>query len=128
MGSGINSTFRQVGIATGIAALGSIFSSQIRDHVVSGLRAAHQAGAHALASAISNGQISQAIAHVAPRSRATVLGVVRTSFVAGLNEIFLVAAIVALVGAVGALALIRSRDFASQTEQAPQAAPEAVAV
>jgi MFS family permease len=30
MGSGINSTFRQVGIATGIAALGSIFASEVR--------------------------------------------------------------------------------------------------
>ena len=29
MASGINSTFRQVGIATGIAALGSIFASRI---------------------------------------------------------------------------------------------------
>jgi predicted MFS family arabinose efflux permease len=29
MGSGINSTFRQVGIATGIAALGSIFTSEV---------------------------------------------------------------------------------------------------
>ena len=29
MASGVNSTFRQVGIATGIAALGSIFSHQV---------------------------------------------------------------------------------------------------
>ncbi len=29
MASGINNTFRQVGIATGIAALGAIFQSQI---------------------------------------------------------------------------------------------------
>ena len=42
MGSGINSTFRQLGIATGIAALGSIFTSEIRTHVAAGLRAAHQ--------------------------------------------------------------------------------------
>jgi hypothetical protein len=44
---------------------------------------------------------------------------VRTSFVAGLNEIFLVAAIVALVGAAAALALIRSSDFVAQTEPRP---------
>ena len=31
MASGVNSTFRQVGIATGIAALGSIFSHQVAD-------------------------------------------------------------------------------------------------
>ena len=33
MASGVNSTFRQVGIATGIAALGSIFSQQVASAV-----------------------------------------------------------------------------------------------
>jgi EmrB/QacA subfamily drug resistance transporter len=128
MGSGINSTFRQVGIATGIAALGSIFTSEVRTHVAAGLHAAHASGAHALASAIANGQIGQALAHVPPQARAVVGEVVRASFVAGLNEIFLVAAIVALVGAVGALALVRSRDFVAQTEAQPGPPPgEAVA-
>jgi EmrB/QacA subfamily drug resistance transporter len=32
MASGINATFRQAGIATGIAALGAIFSSRVGDH------------------------------------------------------------------------------------------------
>jgi hypothetical protein len=31
MASGINNTFRQVGIATGIAALGAIFASRVPD-------------------------------------------------------------------------------------------------
>ncbi|HEY5316424.1 MAG TPA: MFS transporter, partial [Solirubrobacteraceae bacterium] len=101
MGSGINSTFRQVGIATGIAALGSIFTSVVRTHVASGLHALHQSGTHAIATAIANGQIQQAITHLPPRSRAAVGAVVRSSFVAGLNEIFLVGAVVALVGAAG---------------------------
>ena len=128
MGSGVNSTFRQVGIATGIAGLGSIFSSQVRDHVSSGLAAAHQAGSHAISAAIANGQIHQAIAHVPPQSRGVVLGVIRSSFVAGLNEIFLVAAILALVGGALAVLLIRSRDFVAQTDGAPpQPATEAVA-
>jgi hypothetical protein len=125
MGSGINSTFRQVGIATGIAALGSIFTSEVRSHVASGLRAAHQSGAHAIATAISNGEVAQAIAHVPPRARAAVGEVVRSSFVSGLNEIFLVAAIVALVGAAGALLLVRSSDFVAQTD-APAPGAEAI--
>ena len=37
MACGVNSTFRQVGIATGIAALGSIFSHQVADGIHSGL-------------------------------------------------------------------------------------------
>ncbi len=127
MGSGINSTFRQVGIATGIAALGSIFTSVIRSHVTSGLRATHLGGAHTIATAISTGQIKQALAHVPPQARAAVGEVVRASFVAGLNEIFLVAAGLAFIGAVGSLALIRPSDFVAQTEtqrqgQAPTAA------
>jgi predicted MFS family arabinose efflux permease len=123
MGSGINSTFRQVGIATGIAALGSIFTSAVRTHVASGLHAVHQSGAEAIASAISQGRTAQAIAHVPPRARAAVGYVVRSSFVAGLNEIFLVAAILAFVGAVGALVLIRSRDFVSQQDVQTGAEP-----
>ena len=38
----------------------------------------------------------------------------RSSFIASLNDLFLIAAIVAFVGAVGALTLIRSRDFVAQ--------------
>ena len=123
MGSGINSTFRQVGIATGIAALGSIFTSEVRAHVSSGLHAAHLGGAHAIATAISSGQTHQAIAHVPPQARAIVGEVARASFVAGLNEIFLVAAILALAGAVAALLLIRSSDFVAQTEGPPDGRP-----
>jgi predicted MFS family arabinose efflux permease len=43
MASGINSTFRQVGIATGIALLGTLFSNDVKDEVLTrtaaGLRA-----------------------------------------------------------------------------------------
>ena len=38
MASGANSTFRQVGIATGIAGLGSVFQSQIQQHTLDALR------------------------------------------------------------------------------------------
>ena len=128
MGSGINSTFRQVGIATGIAALGSIFTSEVRAHVSSGLYAAHLGGAHAVATAISSGQKHQAIVHVPPQARGIVGEVARASFVAGLNEILLVAAILALAGAIAALLLIRSSDFVAQTEgqrdKRPAQAPE----
>jgi len=84
-----------------------------------GLQAAHQGGAHTIAAAIATGQTHQAIAHVAPQARATVGEVARASFVAGLNEIFLVAAIVAFAGAVAALLWIRSSDFLAQTKAPP---------
>ena len=127
MGSGINSTFRQVGIATGIAALGSIFTSEIRTHVAAGLRAAHQGGASALSAAISSGNTGQAIAHLPVGSRAAVAAVARASFIASLNDIFLIAAMVAFVGGVGALVLIRSRDFVSQSAGHASGEPAAAA-
>src|SRR6202042_2732046 len=39
MASGANSTFRQVGIATGIAGLGAVFQSQIQSKTLAGLNA-----------------------------------------------------------------------------------------
>ncbi len=123
MGSGINSTFRQVGIATGIAALGSIFTSEVRTHVSSGLHAAHLGGSRTIATAISSGQTHQAIVHFPPQARGIVGEVARASFVAGLNEILLVAAVLALAGAIAALLLIRSSDFVAQTERQPDGRP-----
>lgn len=75
MASGVNATFRQVGVATGIATLGSIFSNRIADGMRSGM------------------------------SR-------RASFVHALDEITLIAAVVALVAAACCFVLIRQRDFA----------------
>jgi len=122
MGSGTNSTFRQVGIATGIAALGAIFTAEIRTQVTSRLHAAHLGGTHAVATAISTGQTQPAIAHASGPTRPAITEITeitRASFIAGLNEIFLIAAIVAFVGAVAGLLLIRSRDFVAQADAQP---------
>ena len=72
MASGINSTFRQVGIATGVAALGSILAT----------RQGHSGGAAR-----------------------------DVAFISGLNELLLIVALVALVGGILALLLIRQSDF-----------------
>ncbi len=93
VGSGINSTFRQVGIATGIAAYGAIFQSS-------------------LASKLPNGPPGEALAPgridaVPPGQRGAFL----TAYTSSLNELFLIAATVALVGAVAAFALVRQKDF-----------------
>ncbi len=88
MASGTNNTFRQVGIATGIAGLGAIFQNRIQSEL-------HGTGsAKAVASgAVQSGEIA------------------RAAFVSGINEILLVAAFVAFAGAVLALLLVRRRDF-----------------
>ena len=55
MACGINSTFRQVGIATGIAGLGTIFSHTVRTQIIRARGHARRepAAAHALARGVA---------------------------------------------------------------------------
>jgi EmrB/QacA subfamily drug resistance transporter len=102
MASGINNTFRQVGIATGIAALGAIFQSRIASHLVS--NGFSVAKAHELAPQIATtGQFYS-------RNPAT-SALSHASFVSGLNDIFFVAAFVLFAAAVLAFLLVRRQDF-----------------
>jgi EmrB/QacA subfamily drug resistance transporter len=118
MASGINSTFRQIGIATGIAGLGSLFSHSVRSRIVSLLSGAphlSSAQVHALASSVAQGGGARgAIAALPGQSRATAAHAVRVAFTHGLNEIFLIGAILALGSAVLTLFLIRGKDFEAE--------------
>jgi EmrB/QacA subfamily drug resistance transporter len=116
MASGINSTFRQVGIATGIALLGTLFSNKVRDDVLAKVAAVPGLSGKAaqVTTAIQSGQTGQLISHLPAPARAAVGGIARAAFTAGLNEIMLVAAIIALASGVISLASIRTRDFANQ--------------
>jgi predicted MFS family arabinose efflux permease len=131
MASGINSTFRQIGIATGIAGLGSLFTHTVRTHVISLLSGSPvpPAAAHRLASDISQGSgAAGGLTSLPAQARPAAIHAVRTAFVTGMNEIFLVGAILSLVAAVLTLVLIRSRDFEASAArsgaqpQQPQAA------
>jgi len=132
MASGINSTLRQVGIATGVATLGTILTSQLRSQVVTHLAgtplAAH---AHALGAQISSGGVAQAILAQPPALRGLVAGAARASYVSALNEILLVGACIAGVAAVVSLLAIRGRDFHGAAQAAAPAAdvapPQAIA-
>jgi EmrB/QacA subfamily drug resistance transporter len=128
MASGVNSTFRQVGIATGIALLGSILSSQLRDSVVATLSHGPLAPQAArLADAVSNGQFREAVASVAPSERGLALGAAANGYASALNDILLIGGIVALAAAVLTAVLIRSRDFV-HAEPGPSAVGEPVVV
>lgn len=74
MASGINTTFRMIGQALGIAVYGSVVTAVLRDHV----------GDH---------------------------GPTRAGYATALNEVVVIGGIVAIVGAVCAMFLIRARDF-----------------
>ena len=126
MASGINSTFRQVGIATGIALLGTLFSNHVRDQVLAGV-AAIPGLSHSgpqIATAVQSGQIAHVISKLPSHARQAIALITRTAFTTGLNRILLVAAIIALVSGVVSLAAIRSKDFVQQ-QAAGSAGPTA---
>jgi EmrB/QacA subfamily drug resistance transporter len=119
MASGINNTFRQAGIATGIAGLGAIFQHQVQSKVIDALASTPVVGqSHSIAHAVSTGSAAQAIQSAPPGSRAVIGHAARSAFIGGLNDIFVVAALTAFAGAVLAVSLVRQQDFVVQ----PQAA------
>jgi EmrB/QacA subfamily drug resistance transporter len=100
MASGINNTFRQVGIATGIAALGAIFQSKIASSLTNDFFFGVN---YPTPEAVASGQLQS--------FRGSTLAAARTAFISGLNSILLVAAIVLFVGALLAVLLVREKDF-----------------
>jgi EmrB/QacA subfamily drug resistance transporter len=115
MASGINSTFRQVGIATGIAGLGTLFTHVVTTHIESLLRGVKGLNAHAadaIAHAVSQGGGARsAVAGVPAAARAHVGHAIHAAFTTGLNDVFLIGAGLSFVSALLVLVLIRSRDF-----------------
>jgi predicted MFS family arabinose efflux permease len=117
MASGINSTFRQVGIATGIALLGSLFSSRVKESVLAHVASVPGLRGHGeqLASAIQSGKAGEAISALPASQRGPAGFITKTAFTTGLDRILLVGAILALAAAVICFSTIRSKDFAQAT-------------
>ena len=109
MASGVNSTFRQIGIAASIAALGSIFNAALQHNLASVPAVA--SSAPRIATVIRQGQVGRLLASLPPARRGVVAEAIRGAFAAGLNDLLFVTAGLAFAGAVSALLLIRSRDF-----------------
>ncbi len=115
MASGINTTFRQVGLATGIAALGAVFQQRVQSDALGRLAATgvgHGNRASAIAHLLATGGVHQAVASASPALRGQVTTIARESFIAGFNEVIAIAAVVSLIGAICAFVLVRRRDFA----------------
>jgi EmrB/QacA subfamily drug resistance transporter len=112
MASGMNSTLRQVGIATGVATLGSIFSTRLlhalSEDLASGPLAAR---AHGIAAAVTGGRLPEALSALPGAQRAEAAAAVRDSFATALNDILFIGAMIALAGTVLTFVLIRQRDF-----------------
>jgi hypothetical protein len=121
MASGINNTLRQVGIATGVATLGTIFASRVRGVVVTRLDQSALAGrATSLAHLISTGGATQALGATPPPLRGIVAAASKSAFVSGLDLILLVGAVVAFAAALTSIGLIRERDFVVPNETEPE--------
>ena len=134
MASGANSTFRQVGIATGIAGLGSVFQSQIQQHTLHALRSTPVGqgvlshGGTAVESAILGGAVHRAAAAIPSEAACTaLLDAYRTGFSATIDTLMVIGAVIALLGSIGAFALVRQRDFVPSLAPTAPPAPDVVA-
>jgi EmrB/QacA subfamily drug resistance transporter len=118
MASGINSTFRQVGISTGVAALGSIFGSaatkQLRHELGAIPGLSSQVGK--LSQAVQGGDSAQVLAHVPAARRAVLQHATLASYAHGLDVVLLIGGLLALASAVAATMLIRTKDFEASSQ------------
>ena len=118
MSSGSSNTFRLVGIATGIAALGAVFLSEIRPATANALAStpagrlvlAH-GGSRLFASLAGGGLRGTAALIPVAAARNAVVNAYTVGFTTTFNHLMSIATVVAFIGAVGALALVRQRDF-----------------
>jgi EmrB/QacA subfamily drug resistance transporter len=129
MASGINQTFRQLGIAVGIAAWGALFLGRAADkfsQLAAGTPAATGDRPRQIVEAASSGALQPVLRAVPPNARETVTRAAHEGFLAGLNEILVAAALLAFVGAILSLLLVRPEDVgepAPSGERAPEPAP-----
>jgi EmrB/QacA subfamily drug resistance transporter len=114
MASGINDTFRQVGVSVGIAAWGAIFlgkgAAKVSD-VAAGTPVAQGSRPRGLIEATSSGALEQAVSGFPERFRGVASAAAHQGFISGLNEILVLGALVAFAGAIASLWLVREREI-----------------
>jgi len=114
MATGINDTFRQVGVAVGIAAWGAVFlargESKLTD-LAAGTPAAAGERPRELIEATSSGNLERALEGVPASARETVETAAREGFLSGFNEILVLGGGLSFAGALLALWLVRQGDM-----------------
>jgi EmrB/QacA subfamily drug resistance transporter len=122
MAAGINDTFRQVGVAVGVAVWGAIFIGQGANkfrELTDGTPLASGDHPRQLVEAASSGSLHQAVASVPPGSRQAATDAAREGFLAGFNDVLTLGGLLALAGAVLALWLVREREIEREAVEAP---------
>jgi predicted MFS family arabinose efflux permease len=127
MAAGINDTFRQVGVAVGIAAWGAIFlgagaarTQELAGGAVSGDQA------RGLVEATSSGALGQAVSGLPGQTQDVARGAAEQGFLHGFNEILVLGAALSLIGSILSLWLVREREIEreSVTHESLELTPE----
>ncbi len=122
MAAGINDTFRQVGVAVGVAVWGAIFIGRGADkfrELTDGTPLASGNHPRQLVEAASSGSLHQAVASVPPGSRQAATNAAREGFLAGFNDVLTLGGLLCIAGAVLALWLVREREIEREPMEAP---------
>jgi EmrB/QacA subfamily drug resistance transporter len=114
MASGINDTFRQVGISVGIAAWGAIFlgrgAAKVAE-VTAGTPVSEGSRPRGLIEATSSGALPHAVSNLPERFQGVASAAAHQGFISGLNDILVLGALVAFAGAILSLWLVREREI-----------------
>ena len=117
MAAGINDTFRQVGVAVGIAVWGAVSIGRGADKIsalTAGTPAASGHRPRELIEAASSGNLDHALSAFPPQAQHVVSNAARDGFLTGFNEVLTLGALLCFAGAVLALWLVREREIERQ--------------
>jgi len=124
VGSATNGAFLQIGGALGVAVIGSLLATRYQDHVTAALAPYHVPAAALAAILGSLGGALAVAAHVGGILGAALVHLARSAFISGMDLGLAVGAVVALAGALLALAALPARPPAAGDPPDP-AAPTA---
>lgn len=114
MASGVNNTFRQLGIAAGIAGFGGLLQGTIAGRLgprLDALPGLPPGAAHSVVHAAASGDLGQAASLLPAPLRGRLVPAYADAFAAAINQVFLVAAVLSFAGAAIAVFLVRAADF-----------------
>ena len=122
MAAGINNTFRQVGVAVGVAIWGAIFvargAATVR-RLGAGTPVAGGDHPRHLVEAVSSGNLHETLSSVPAPLRHRVAHAAHEAFINGFNDLMSLGALVCLTGAVLVLWLVRERELEREPLESP---------